>query len=460
LANRKTTNNVSSKKHNAMDVKKYQLEPTPRQIEGICAHDDIFLLIEIGNGQEAGNKVSYNNVQLAKGDLTKKTNIGKAVNLLEHEIVIDTNVIDVNSQTNTCVITTSFFNQDNKQFFTKVDKGDAPENGIANFHGKYMLKLLSIFILISWAFTGSSYAQNSTDNIAFKNLETPSSPGFILLDQAPSSIEKPTTPQGFGISVLSFFQGKGGAIEFAPFWLSTHPKLTAGKMFATKFPILYNFSVSGATIKSDSINYIAGGFRTRLFQSYSDEQANKLASVKENIVDELSKDPDSLNLEKIESLRQEYVNITQKPTFTIDVAAAFGGGSPTNSFNDVNLNRRAAWLSFNWRPKGDKFYFTALTRYINYEKSKKNTVSADLVDLGTRLNYDISKFCLSMEYLQRLNFTSKKYDDFRIAIIGSYKLSDNFFITSTFGKNFTDVNNIIALAGINFGFSRNKVNAF
>jgi len=137
-----------------------------------------------------------------------------------------------------------------------------------------------------------------------------------------------------------------------------------------------------------------------------------------------------------------------------------GGGSLTNSFNDLELNRWAAWLSFNWRPKGDDFYVTALTRYINNEKFEDYSVNADLMDLGTRLNYDISKFCLSLEYLHRLNLTYSKFDDYRIAVIGSYKLSDNFFITSTFGKNFTDVNNIIALAGVNFGFSKSKIKAY
>src|SRR5690606_17014474 len=126
----------------------------------------------------------------------------------------ETIVLDVNQFTNMCVITTSFLNQENKVLFTKIDKGESPEGGLAIFLGKYSLSILLCFLL-SFGF-GELKAQNSSDDISFKNLETPSSPGFILLDNTPSSIERPTTPQGFGVSVLGLFQGTGGAIEFAP----------------------------------------------------------------------------------------------------------------------------------------------------------------------------------------------------------------------------------------------------
>ena len=141
-------------------------------------------------------------------------------------------------------------------------------------------------------------------------------------------------------------------------------------------------------------------------------------------------------------------------------AAAIGASAESNSYSELELSRWAIWTTFNFRPKGDDFYFTALARYINNEDFEGTNIKADLVDLGARFNYDISKFTVSLEYIQILNTTTEVYDDFRIAVIGSYKLSDNVFVTSTFGKNFDDVNNIIALAGLNFGFSKKKIKAF
>jgi len=198
-----------------------------------------------------------------------------------------------------CVITTSFFNQENKVLFTKIDSGEAPENGIASFIGKYKLTLLSLLILIICLFnTNFSFAQSTTDKITFKSLETPSSPGFILLDKTPSSIERPTTPQGFGINILGLLQGTGCAMEFSPFWLMNHPKITAEKMYKNNFPILYNFSISAATIKIDSSTYLAIGYRTRLLQAYNSLKIERLGKIKKDLVNALS-DLDTIKIKKL-----------------------------------------------------------------------------------------------------------------------------------------------------------------
>jgi hypothetical protein len=441
-----------------MEINEYSLEPNPREVTCITSEDDIFLSIQIGNGQIGGNRVKSNGITLAKGNLTQPTSIGKATFLKTNGVEIDTNVLDVNSFTNMCVITTTFLNQDNAILFTKIDKGDAPEAGIASFKGKYIFKVLIILLIALAGLNPKSFAQKTTDEVEFKNLETPSSPGFILLDKAPTSIEKPTTPQGFGLGLLGFFQGTGGAMEFAPFWLTTHPKLSAKKMYTNKIPALYNLSVSVASTKIDAVNYLAGGLRTRLFQRYNVTQIKDLGTKEQEITDALSED--TLDLVKIEQLRQEYVGLIEKPVFVIDFAAALGGGSTSNSFNNLKLNRWAGWLSFHWQPKGEDFYFSALTRYINNERFEEYLVEADLIDLGIRFNYDIAKLTISLEYLQRLNLTQEDYDDNRIALAGNYRISDKLFITSTFGKNFSEVDNIIALAGINIGFSKSKVKAF
>ncbi|HZH72374.1 MAG TPA: hypothetical protein VFD91_07775, partial [Mariniphaga sp.] len=117
-------------------------------------------------------------------------------------------------------------------------------------------------------------------------------------------------------------------------------------------------------------------------------------------------------------------------------------------------------LLLNYRPGGDNFYITALSRGIrNVDFGPYNQNSTQL-DLGLRFNYDISDFCISIEHIQRTGSAENLKNDFRTAIIGSYRISDSFHITSSFGKNFSDLNNIIALAGINFGFSEKTIKAF
>lgn len=438
-----------------MEIKKYKLKPDTRQFNRIGEQDKIFLSIQIGNGQIGGSKVTLGTIQLAKGNLTLPTFIGNSNSLVDKEIEIETNVLDVNQFTNKCVITTNFLNQDNKVLFTKIDDGEAPENGIASFKGKYKLTVLALLLFI-FSFNTTISAQSTSDKITFQSLETPSSPGFILLDKTPSSIERPTTPQGFGVNVLGLLKGTGGAMELAPFWLVNHPKLTADKMYRNKVPVLYNFAISAATIKTDTTSYLAAGVRTRLFQSYSKINLTKLDSIKKEIELALA----ILDTIKIKALQKSYSEIIGKPVFTIDLAGAIGGASNTNSFRDATLSRWASWASINWRPKGDDFYVTAVVRYMNNEKFEDYVIKADLLDAGARLNYDISNFCVSAEYLQRFNLTKNNGSDYRVAIIGSYKLSDNIYFTTTFGKNFSDVSNIIALAGLNFGISKSKIKAY
>lgn len=445
-----------------MEIKKQKLLPNVRQINGVDSEDRIYISIQIGNGQIGGSKVILEGKKLAKGNLEQPSFIGNSDALIDKEFEIETNVLDVNHFSNMCVITTTIFNQDNKILFTKIDNGEAPEDGIASFKGKYKLTILTLLLMCTFLFQSNPVlAQSTSDKITYQSLETSSSPGFILLDKTPSSIERPTTPQGFGINVLGLIQGSGGAMEFAPFWLTNHPNLTAEKMYKNPLPILYNFSISAATIKTDSSSFLTGGIRTRLFQSYNKSSNKKLDSIKKEIELKLSDiDFDNPDFDKIEDLQKQYLELIAKPIFTIDFACAIGGGSNKNSFNDISLNRWATWLSLNWRPKGDDFYVTALARYINNEKFEGYTNKSNLIDLGTRVNYDISKFCISFEYLQRFNLTKSNGSDNRIAAVGSYSFSDNINITATFGKNFTEINNIIAIAGINFGISKSKIKAF
>lgn len=435
-----------------MEVKEFELEPIPREIDLIKPNDEIYLSVTIGNGQIGGNKVSIEDDLIVKGDLTQPTYLGSSDELAGGLIELETNVLDVNSFTNVCVITTTFLNKNNDILFTKIDKGEAPQNGIASFLGQYIFKSILMFFLLVSSIT---FSQNEKLE-DFSELETPTSPGFILFDQTPSSIEKPTTPQGLGLSLLGFSQN-GGAIEVAPLWLSTHPNLTAKRLREKKSPILENLGISIASVETDSLLNFSLGLRTKLFQTYGNSIEQKLNNIEAQLINEISKGNGSWDLTKIEKLRKEYVELTEKPVFSIDLAAAVGASSISKSFSDLEYSRWATWLSFNFRPKGDNFYFTLVSRYKNVEVVNDEN---NLFDLGSRFNWDISKFSISCEYLHRLNLTSEEYDDFRIAAIGSYKVSSQFYLTTTFGKNFNDVDNIIALAGINFGFSNKKVKAY
>lgn len=439
-----------------MDIIEHPLQPIPRQLKGAGREDQILVSIEIGNGQIGGSKVTVEQQVIARGNLTEPTLLGKADALEGKEISIETNILDVHAFTNFCVFTTTFYNQEHKVLFSRVDQGEAPDGGIASFTGKYLL-LLVLFVTVSVAPTSLLFAQQSFNEIQFTELETPSSPGLILFDQAPSSIEKPTTPQGVGISLLGFLQGAGGALELTPFWLTTHPQLTAEKMYKNPVPIRYNLSVSAATFKTDSTTVLAGGIRTRLFQWYDSGKIKALDSVKAELEIALA----DLDIQKIKQLQTLYSSWISKPVFTVDVAAAWGGNSATNSFDDLRLNRWATWLSLSYRPRGDDLYVTLLTRFVHQQTSESYQLPNDqLLDVGTQFNYDLSPITLSVEYLQRFYTATPTDTNFRLALICSYHLIDNVYVLVSLGKNYSETNHIIAQAGINFGFSKSTLQAF
>lgn len=437
-------------------AKKYSLQPNPREIE-IRQGDEIFVSVLVGNGQIGGNIIRLNGEILAKGDLTDPTFLGDSNKLGGKEIILTTNVLDVNPFTNMCVITTQFLNQHNQQLYSRIDKGEAEEDDIASFKGNYYFKVLSI-LLCFFVFGKIGFAQ-STNLAQFEELQTPSSPGLILLDNAPSSIERPTTPQGFGASLLGFFNGKGGAVEVNPFWLTTHANLTAKKLTEKKVPILEYLSVSGATVDYDSLSYLSLGLRTRLLNISSKDQVKKQDSIRQLIILELSTDLEDMDMDRVKELQVAYGSLVTKPIFSIDLAGAFAGSSINNSFDSLSSSRWGAWMNLNYRPKGNNFYITTLVRFYQNESFEEYNRNSSSIDIGTRLNYDIGSFSLSGEYLQRINLSPSGNDN-RVALIGNYQISPNFYLTSTFGKNFSSSNNIIALLGINFGFSTNKMKAY
>jgi hypothetical protein len=160
-----------------MEVKKHQLMPEIRQINGIDKNDQIFFSIQVGNGQIGGTKIILEGKQLAKGNIDQPTFIGDTQTLLEKELEVETNVLDVNSFTNKCVITTKVLNQDHKELFSKIDSDDAPENGIVSFTGKYKLTVLSTLVLL-FVFFNLNFlsAQSINQELTFQGLQTPSSP--------------------------------------------------------------------------------------------------------------------------------------------------------------------------------------------------------------------------------------------------------------------------------------------
>lgn len=158
-----------------------------------------------------------------------------------------------------------------------------------------MKKIIRI-IIISFLLISSVKAQETME---LKDLKTPNSPGFQIIDAAPSSIERPTNPKAFAVSIMSLTSNgtaipKNFAMEFSPFWTfksdstsNIHkylniPKDKGSNVFSGIFRKMsvslastFNDSTAGSLLKNT--NYIAFGVRTNLITIRTKTQAENIS---------------------------------------------------------------------------------------------------------------------------------------------------------------------------------------
>lgn len=434
-----------------MKYNEYPLKPDPRTITLKADSEDIYLQIFVGNGQSGGSLLVINNTEIPAGDLTNKFLVVDRASAEHTTLQVITNVLDINWQTDNCVITTKFTDQTGHTLYEKVDKGKAEPGGVASFTGNYIFRLLLLLVLIG-NFALPTSAQNS--DITFEDLEMPSAPGFILYDETPEAIERPTTPQGLAVTGLNAFQ-TGGAFEFSPYWLVDHANFSASRVTQSKMPVLSQLSLSIAYINQDTVGHVGFGAKTRLFQVYGNAQKDSLNAILSEIPLILSARPEDIDTNRLFELKDRYSKLAKNPVLVFDLAAAYGGSSLTNSFSDLQSDKWGVWLSASFRPKGDDFYVSGLLRLGQSIATEVDTEEI-VLDYGARLNYDLNNLTISGEFLNRSysNNTASNYQ--RYSLIGAYKITEGLFFTGSIGKNFEETNNLFVLGGVNFGFSRRE----
>jgi len=161
------------------------------------------------------------------------------------------------------------------------------------------MKNLLILTAALWS-TFSLKAQN----IELKDLKNLNSPGFQILDIAPSTIDRPANPKAFAASIMSLTNNgtaipKNFALEVTPYWYFKPKNATvfqylnikddAGKpntftgifnKMSISLASVFNDSTSGSLIKNT--NYIAFGLKTNLITYRNEKQNQKLKNALAN----------------------------------------------------------------------------------------------------------------------------------------------------------------------------------
>jgi len=311
------------------------------------------------------------------------------------------------------------------------------------------LKKTGLLIALA-ALSATGYAQTGT-NVKINELSVPTAPAFVLMDQSPASIEKPTNPKALSVSLFNLLQG--GAVEFTPYWFKDRPAYTFNDYFKKHSPIFETLAFSGASFKKDSVSFAAGGLRTQLFRFYSPLLRKDVDSVRKAIVLLLANDPDSLDLDAIDAAKSELARLKAKTTFDIELAAAYLGQA--SSFKSLGAVRSGAWLNIRWSPYTFPLDIVALARYSRAVDPAKTGQDSVFFDAGLSLSYQEKNFDLALEYVNRRDIPNKS-NYHRLALVANYQVMPGIVAVASVGKDFNKVNNVLAVFGIKFGLSKEK----
>jgi hypothetical protein len=290
--------------------------------------------------------------------------------------------------------------------------------------------------------------------IKINDLNMPTSPAFVLMDKSPASIEKPSNPKAFAVSLVNVWQ-ENGAIEFAPYWFKDRPAYTFEDNLNNKAPVFQTFGISAATSKTDSVRKLSVGFRTQLVRLYAVPVKGKIATIKKHIVDMLSvEDPADLDLNAIKQAKDSLKSLQSKVTFNTEVAGAYmGQSSPSKTLAST---KAGVWLNVRWTPYKFPLDFVLLARYSwTAGSGSKSGKDSAFFDYGINLSYqDQDKnFDVQIEYVNRRDLSAESnYDHF--ALVANYQVIPGIVAVASIGKDFKKVNNVFALLGVKFGISK------
>ena len=366
-----------------------------------------------------------------------------------------------------------------------------------------MKKICIIISMIGLIGINNSKAQNN--EVKLEDLKLPSSPAFILLDVAPTSIDRPTTTKAFSTSILNSINENNGipenyALDFAPYWFFKHKKLNAMNYWGFSKTKDGNFqkpfsqarygNLSFATVKTEipddtlgtmkEISNIALGFRTTLLQWRSDKDIEDLISYNNKHVERLSQltsDPNISPIDLIRRLESDKIlsdcnkNIAnvlnRKPVIALDLAGAGSWSFEDNTYSTVMSNRAGAWLTLNYaqsinkkdnRNKNDYINIYLTCRLLNDNNvlsGEGSLTSSTIFDSGGKIELELDKFSISYEYLYR-NDLNTNYNSYRSSGLIKYRASEQLLVTAAFGKNFGDLNNAITQIGISWCINNNN----
>ena len=353
----------------------------------------------------------------------------------------------------------------------------------------------------------SNLCIGQTNEISLDDLKAPVSPGFNLLDISPTTVERPTTPKKLALNLLNFTGSgtslpKNFALEFSPFWIIDNNRqsvykfmgLTNNKQLSkatngvsTGFLEKLSFSLSAYFNDSaknllPNTNYISYGVRTNIITIWGKSRVDKLkdlfkarAETREKIMEEIKPeegniDPDKFDeaVTKARSLEDNSLSISSiKPMLVLDGAYAYSDAYKENIKINRRFNRAALWINLTGNVQFGSDDGKCNFFLIAYYKRMWDNMLVDTLknilhvnnsnDFGGRIGIEKGDLSISWEYISRSYNGLSALGTDRNVFLAQYKISDNLYAFGTYGKSFSELNNVFSILGLKWGFGKTSL---
>ena len=322
------------------------------------------------------------------------------------------------------------------------------------------------------------------------DLRAPSSPAFVLLGVEPEAIQRPGTPKALLTSVLSSVGNedlvpRDYALDVGPYWLFPHPRLTFDRFTRPGLgqSLLQGLSVSVATSQLEGGTGVEGGtgiglgFRTLVLSGRPNSKIEnqdsplrkRLADIQLQCVRDLANATSEQEKQAIRercnrearSIADSIAEETKRP---IGLLVELAGGATAlfqeDRFDRGRLGRAGVWITPAYRLEHPALDILAVGRYM-----REDTLDVNLWDVGGRLHFQLGDFALSGEFVKRFRSGGQQAvsdDTERYGAVAEYRVQNNLYLVASFGKDYSppgadDVEPLLAIIGINFGFGKSPL---
>jgi hypothetical protein len=338
------------------------------------------------------------------------------------------------------------------------------------------------------------------DPLQLENLKTPTSPAFVILGVEPTSVERPTTPRAFALSLYSASESSNGIIpqsyaaEFAPYWMRRQPRVTWEEYFVKPGPVralAQTFTVSVATRSlvtgADSTTGIGIGLRASPLVGHASAKADSLAVVLDRLQDRRLDLRDSLrrarragdaaqmatlqetldqNGASAQAVAQELQDNDERVGLRLELAGALAGYYPGNDFGAGRVGGTGAWGTLAYRLENPGIDLLAMGRFLRNGGAAEQNVW----DVGGRAVLLYDRFSGSVEWVARSasdgtgsgpGGQAPLDSGNRVVGLLEYRATDDLFVSFSFGQDYPregdDRQPLIAILGGQFNFGSRPV---